>query len=84
MEGKEQWGEHTSLGGTTANYPDAGCDFPQPHLLPPACQEVCDLLTGGGWHSELREFRTQLLIVDQLDFVIAVIYYSWSGINRWV
>lgn len=25
----------------------AGCDFPQPHLLPPVCQEVCDPLTGG-------------------------------------
>ncbi len=37
----------------------AGCDAPQPHLLPPVCQEVCDPLTGGGWHSELGEFGAE-------------------------
>ncbi len=46
-QGEEQRGEHTSE--------STGCDFPQPHLLPPVFQEMCDPLTGGGWHSELVE-----------------------------
>lgn len=34
----------------------AGCDFPQPPLLPPIYQDVCDV-TGGGWHSDLGESK---------------------------
>src|SRR4029434_382009 len=53
---EEQWGEHTSLGGTSADCPGAGYNFSQPHLLLPVYQEVCNPLTGGGMHSELGEF----------------------------
>lgn len=33
--------------------------FPQPHLLPPVSQEVCDPLKGWGWDSELIEFEAE-------------------------
>lgn len=50
VEREQQGGEHTSLGGSSADGP-GGCDFPQPHLL-----FVCDALTDWSWHSELGEF----------------------------
>lgn len=46
-------GKNTHPWGSSADCPDAGCDFPQPLLLLPACQEVCDALTDRSWHSEL-------------------------------
>ncbi len=45
----------------------AGCDAPQPHLLPPVCQEVCDPLTGGGWHSKLGEFGVEDVWDDSVE-----------------
>ncbi len=43
----------------SADCPGAGCNAPQPHLLPPVCREVCDLLAGGGWQSVRGEFGVE-------------------------
>lgn len=45
-------GTHPKGGG---GCPGFGCDFPQPHLLLPVCQEAADPLTGGVLHSVLGE-----------------------------
>lgn len=52
VEGGDQWGQVTPLGGSNTDGPGAGSDTPQPHLLSPVSQEPDDRLTDGDRHSE--------------------------------
>ncbi len=57
VEGEEQWGENTSLRGTSADGESPGCEFALE--VCPGCEFVRKLsapLTDGGGHRELCEF----------------------------
>ncbi len=45
---------HIPEGAPSTDCPGAGCNFPQPLLLPPVCQEVCDPLIGGSWDKSTK------------------------------
>ncbi len=53
-------GERTQpAGGTGADGPRVRDMFPQPHMLPPVRQEVCDPPAGGVRHVQLGELVLQ-------------------------
>lgn len=52
-QGEEQWGEHTSPGGASADYAGVRREFRESHWLLPICKKAGDPLTGRGEHREL-------------------------------
>jgi len=59
VQGEEQRGKNAALRGTGADGPGVREVFPQPHVLLPVRQEVCDPPAGGVGHVQLGELVLQ-------------------------
>jgi len=60
VQGEEQTGKNAALGENSADGPGVRDMFPQPHVLPPVRQEVCDPPAGESVrHTQLGELVLQ-------------------------
>ncbi|KAK5600965.1 hypothetical protein CRENBAI_006237 [Crenichthys baileyi] len=83
VEGEEEWGENTPLGGASADGSCAGEDAPQPHLLLPVLQEASDPLSGGGRDFELDELLVEDVLADSIEGR-AEVHKQDHGVHPWV
>jgi len=68
VQREEWWGKDTALSGTGADGPGVRDVFPQPHVLLPVGQEVCDPPAGGVRHAQLGEIVLQQSRLDSNVF----------------
>ncbi|MEQ2223086.1 hypothetical protein ILYODFUR_033199, partial [Ilyodon furcidens] len=83
---REEWGDNTPLGVTSADVSCAGEDAPQSPQMLLVLHEAGDPLTGGGWDFELDELLVEDVWVDgaELKSTNRILAYipAWSRCCR--